>query len=357
MLTLPNAHITLTPRAAVLGPLAVTIAASAATRELDAEAGTIPAVEVPIALSVEGTYEASGVEAIETRAIGEVVFSTPDQEFAQEIEAGTRVYTPAGTEFETTEAVVLPRSDGSSPVQVNAPVMAVESGEDSNVAAQAISIVPSLESQDISVSNPEPTSGGRFDQTTVILASDYDAAAVDLQNRLAGQLAAYLRDPANTPAGLTLFTETARLGPVTNRPSGDELVGKEASDFKLSGSVAAQVLAVDERLVDEVARSRLLAMLPAGSTLLTGSLAMTHGEGTVDGDRILFSSTASGTSYPLIDADQLVTRIAGLPVSDAQAILDGFGTATVNVWPGFLSDLPNDHERIMLDVTEASTTE
>jgi hypothetical protein len=60
---------------------------------------------------------------------------------------------------------------------------------------------------------------------------------------------------------------------------------------------------------------------------------------------------------PVIDPEALLARIAGLPVSEAEAILDGLGTATVNVWPGFLGDLPNDRERITLDVLEASAME
>ena len=60
---------------------------------------------------------------------------------------------------------------------------------------------------------------------------------------------------------------------------------------------------------------------------------------------------------PIIDPGALLDRIAGLPVSEAQAILDALGTATVNVWPGFLGDLPNDRQRITLDVLEASAME
>ncbi len=354
---LPTAQITLQPRLTALGPVAIPVTASAAVAEVDVEAGAIPAVVVPITLSVEGTYRAGGIEAIATQASGEVVFSSPDQEFAQEIVAGTRVQTPAGTEFQTTAPVVLPRSDGQAPAEVRAPVEALVSGEEGNVPGEAISVVPSLESQGISVNNPEATSGGRFEETPVVLAADYDAAAVDLQNRLAGQLAAYLRDPANTPPGLTLFTETARLGPVNHQPRAEDLLGSNAPEFTLSGSVAAQVLAVDETLVDEVLEDRLLGALPEGTTILPGSVSLGHGEGRVDGERIAFEGTAAGTGYPLFDTDRLLEQVAGLPVSEAQAILEAIGTTTVTVWPDFLGDLPDDRERITIDVIEASTTE
>ena len=61
--------------------------------------------------------------------------------------------------------------------------------------------------------------------------------------------------------------------------------------------------------------------------------------------------------YPLVDADRLIERVAGLPVSEARAILEEFGIASVSVWPGFLENLPADGDRIEFAVTEPSTTE
>ncbi len=67
--------------------------------------------------------------------------------------------------------------------------------------------------------------------------------------------------------------------------------------------------------------------------------------------------TATGQTVTVVDPDRLLETIAGLPISEAQAILEGLGSATVNVWPGFIGDVPNDLQRITLDVEEASTTE
>ncbi len=150
---------------------------------------------------MRGTFSASGSTTVETRAVGEVVFSSPEQPNEQAIPAGTRVKTPAGVEFQTTRAVTLPPTD-ADPAEVTAAVEAMSSGGEGNVPAGAISVVPSLEGQGISVSNPAATSGGRFEERPQVTAADYDAAAVDLQNRLAGALVAHLRDPANTPTDL-----------------------------------------------------------------------------------------------------------------------------------------------------------
>jgi hypothetical protein len=353
----PTAEITLTPRVAGLGPLSVEVTAAAAIDAPDPVAGTIPAAVMSIPLSTENLYRSSGIRSVETRATGKVVFSSPLQEINQDIRAGTRLQTPAGTEFRTTETVTLPRSISGTPATVSAPIEAIAGGEVGNVPAEAISIVPSLEVQGISVSNPEPTSGGRFEEDPLITAADYDAAAVDLRNRLSGELAAYLRDASNVPEGLTLFAETALLGQVVLMPPARELVGATAPEFELAASAAASALAVDESAIGTVLRARLDMALPDGMRLLDGTVSVEHDEGTVEGDRIAYLGTATARMTPIIDAEELALRMAGLPVSEAQAILDGLGTATVNVWPGFLGHLPSEREHISLDILEASATE
>jgi hypothetical protein len=354
--TLPTATITLQPRVSALGPLELAVVALPTIAELDVAGGRIPAVTLPIPLDVGGRFSASGSETIESRASGEVVFSSPQQLAEQLIPAGTRLQTPGGVEFETTQTVTLPPTqDGAS--QISAPVEAILSGEDGNVPADAISVVPSLAEQGISVRNPEPTGGGRFVQSPRVTAEDYDAAAVDLQNRLAGALVAYLRDPANTPGDLTVFAETAQLGQVSYTPAFDDLVGAATAEFELSGEAVAGVLAVDDGLIDEVTRARLQAALPQDMTLLADSVKLEHGEGIAEGQGIQFEARGNAAMYPLVDADRLIERVAGLPVSEAQAILEEFGIASVNVWPGFLENLPADGDRIEFAVTEPSTTE
>jgi hypothetical protein len=135
------------------------------------------------------------------------------------------------------------------------------------------------------------------------------------------------------------------------------VVGSKAAEFRLSGAIEASVLGVDEELVLELARDAVRAQVPDGMALLPGDLAVEASEGVAEGDRILFESSARGTAYPVVDADELLSRIAGKPVSEAQAILDGIGSASVSVWPDFLADLPGDPSRIRLEVVEPATAE
>lgn len=348
---LPTADITIVPRVGSVGPIAVAVTAASGVEEVDVEAGEIPAVAIEIPLRVEGAFPAGGSEAVESRASGEVVFSSAEQSFDQDVAAGTRVLTADGVAFQTTEPVVLRRPPGGSgPSRVRAPVEAVEPGPDGNVPEGAIDVVPSLQSQGISVTNEEATSGGSRQETPIVTEEAYEAATVDLQNRLAGALATRLRDPESVPEGLTLFAETARLGPVTHRPEGDAVVGSRTDEFTLTSTATAQVLAVDEALVDEVAAARLAMEAPPGTALVAETVVTEAGEGTARGEIISYAAIAEGDAVVVVDREAVIERIAGLPVSEARSILEAFGTVTVTLWPDFLTDLPSDGGRITLDI-------
>jgi hypothetical protein len=252
----------------------------------------------------------------------------------------------------------MPRvASGRGPGQVTVGVEALVPGAEGNVAAGEISLVPSLAAQGITVSNPEDTSGGRYEETRFVTQEDYDSALADLHNRLVGELAARLLDPERLPEDLTVFRGTAEPGTVELRPSADELVGSRIAEFTLAGELAAHVLAVDERSVDALARSIVLAELPEGMAVLPGQLSVETGDGVAEDSGIRFDGTASAVAYQVIDEDDVLARIAGLPVSEARAILEDIGATTVSVWPAFLGDLPGDPGRIRLQVLEPSSTE
>jgi hypothetical protein len=343
-----------------VGPLEIVITALPGVVEPDPASRQAPAVRVPVPLRVEGTFRASGSERVESQATGSVVFSASSAALTTgvEIQAPTPVFTDDGIEFRTTRSVTLaPTAAGEGVAEVSAPIEAARPGPDGNVPAGAIDSVPSLAAQGITVTNPEPTSGGSLEETPVVTRQDVEAAAVDLENRLAGELAAHLRDPAAAPQGLTLFPETADPGPVRHSPSIEELVGTRASEFRLAGQIDAHVLAVDESVVAELAEAALRAEAPQELAILPDEVQVETSPGSPEGDGITFRTTASASAYEPIDSDAVRARIAGLPVSEAQAILQDIGATTVSVWPEFLGDLPGDPARIRLHVLEPSTTE
>ena len=260
-------------------------------------------------------------------------------------------------EFRTTETAYLrPSTDGTS-VDALVSVEAVVDGTAGNVAAGAIDSVPSLEAQGIDVTNPEATAGGHFEEDLVVTREDYDAAAVDLQNRLAGALTTFQQDPTGIPEGLSVFAETARPLGISFEPPVDELVGAAADEFRLSGTMEAEVLAVDEEAISAMLASALAEEVPAGMAVLPDTLSLETYGGVVEGAGIRFDGQARALAQQVIDQADIVARVAGKPVSEARAILEEIGATTVSVWPEFLGDLPGDPSRIRLEVRAPSTTE
>jgi hypothetical protein len=354
---LPSASITIEPDSATLGPILVSVKAAAEADVIDVARGEIPAVAISIPLTVKATFPASGRETSETAARGVVVFSSAEQAVEQPIAAGTRVATAEGVEFQTTQGVALrPSVGGPGPAEVRVPIEAVVAGPEGDVEAGTITRT-SLGEFGISVTNPEPTTGGDRQQTPYVTQADYDAAAIDLQNRLSGELARQLRDPSIVPEGLTLFAETARLGSIEDRPAADVIVGSSAPEFELTGVTTAHALAVDETLIGDVTAARLAAEAPEGMALRPETVRTEAGTGTARGDAIDYAASATGTAYSVVDPDALAQQVRGLPVSDARSILDRYGTASVTVWPDFLGTLPEDADRIDVVLKGPSTSD
>jgi hypothetical protein len=78
------------------------------------------------------------------------------------------------------------------------------------------------------------------------------------------------------------------------------------------------------------------------------------GVGSVRGDEVSYAAVAHGDAYPLIDAATLLAEVRGLPISEARAILQRYGSADVSVWPDFVGNLPEDQGRISLAVEAPS---
>jgi hypothetical protein len=353
---LPTARITIRPLVRPVGPITVKVTADPAAETVDTERAVVPVRVIEIPLSVRGTFRASGTEPIQTRASGEVRFSIPEAPFEDDIPPRTRVSTPDGVEFETTEGARLRPSDqGDGSWVALAPVEAVRVGPEGNVPAGSITVVPSLEALGIGVVNPAETTGGSRQEIPVVTQDDYDAAVVDLQNRLTGKLAEQVTAGV-APAGFIAYPESAARGEVTSLPIAEAVVGQPLERFELAADALATVLAVDPTKVSEVARAHLTGQVAEGEALIEGSLRTEPGQGVVEDGRIRFEAVATGQASPRIDRGRVVDLVRGARVSDARSILTDFGEATVTVWPEFWGDLPQDGSRIEL-IIEASESE
>ncbi|HVM30509.1 MAG TPA: baseplate J/gp47 family protein [Candidatus Limnocylindrales bacterium] len=350
---LPTATVTLRPHLIDVGPISGVVVADPRVAVVDAGEGVIPAQRIELRVAIGTEVPATGSEVTTIRATGSVRFRSENTVSPVEIPIGTRVATDSDVAFETTAAVTVPRANfgTGTPGRVDAPVRAVRPGPRGNVPANAITVVPrALAEQLVFVNNPQPTSGGARQTTTVVTEEDYRTAFEALRAEVPGQLADQIADPGNTPRGLTLYPASAQLGAVTGEPAESEVVGSAQESFELSVSATAVVLAVNEALVDEVLVEQLRALVPADATLLDQSTEASHTPGEASDGTIDFSATANARAYRQPAREALVDEIRGLPLSEARAIISRYGDAELSVWPDFIDRVPDSPARINLTI-------
>lgn len=182
MLTiLPRAEIRLQPRRA---PQEIEIKVRASENFTTYNlSGDLPLHSSLIIVEGRDSIPTSGtIDIPEGTAVGEVTFTNLTGD-AITIPEGTRLISSQGVseEFATTSEAELPAGAGST---ANAPVTALNPGEEGNVAAGIINVVDGPLGLTITVTNPEATSGGNNRRGPGPRESDY----TDLRSRLVASL-------------------------------------------------------------------------------------------------------------------------------------------------------------------------
>ena len=311
----------------------------------------IGTVEATAPVTATGTYP------IQVAATGTVVLY--NWTFAPvTVPAGT--FVAAGEQaFATQAEVVVPRGRLTGDGRIGAgdiavAVAAAVAGPAANVGPGAINVVVNEgidqqlrgfpENPERRVDNPEATAGGVDDTGTEIVQQDVDAATASLVGALDAAVAdalgatgdAVYADPAEPPA------------PVIEGLDG--LVGtRDQASAEISGTLAYDRLSVDRSEVIALASERLLgdaAVLPPGHELLASETEVTIGDARQDGEALIVAVTVTGSSTPAIDPDEVIDRVRGLSVDEAEAALADLGTPTVELWPGWVSSVPENDWRI-----------
>jgi hypothetical protein len=357
-LFVPTATVTLQPKMTAVGPLTATVIADPTVAVVDASAGLVPATEISVPVVASDTFSATGTVVTLTAAGGRVRFSSQNTFVAVPVPAGTVVSTASGIDFETTESVTVPVANFNTqtPGTAMADVVAQQRGAKGNVPGNTIKRLPeSLSNLLVSVRNPQPTTGGSRTEDSVVTQDDYEAAVAQLTAQLDPLLAAALADPATTPHGLTLYPATAQLGPAEPDQQASDLVDTHSATFDLQLTASGTVLAVNEELVDEVARTQLEALVPSGTTLLSATINTTHALGEVLGNTIRYNASGLAQSWRPPVGEDLVTQISGHSVTEARTIMEKYGSVEISIWPDFIDRLPDDN-RIRLTIVPPQET-
>ncbi len=350
---LPSASVVVTPVAVPIGPVDFVVRADPDATSVDADGGVIPATRLSQDFTASDEFKTTGVKVVQKKATGQVTFTSKNTFLLVTVPAGTSVRTGSGIAFVTTQSVTIPKASFTTgPALKDVPITAVRAGPASNVDPGTIIVLPAdIKDLLITVTNRDATSGGSRQESPQVSQKDVDAAVAQLGKDLAAQFDAWAAAPDDLPEGTTAFPTTGHLGTPVATPDPTTLVGLEQPTFQLAATATGTVVAVDTKLIDQVAAGRIAANVPSEHALKDGSVTSKHDGGQADGDLVDFRVTANAQAIPVLDAAVLREQIKGKSVVDAKRLLERYGSVTISTWPGFVSSIPTLDARLDLTVT------
>ncbi len=358
-LVLPSASIAVTPRREPI-TVDLTVSADPEATGVDASAGVVPAIRLEVPVQASQTFTTTGVHVEQTTASGEVTFSNYNPVSSNAVPAGSIVSTEGGIRFRTLAGVTVPAGTFVLPNVIpstrRVAVQAVRPGPDGNVPANAIRVVPQGENPDfLKVNNADPTDGGSKTETPQVSQAEVAKAVATLQTQLQKNFDDAIASGAGAPPDATLFPDTAVLGPSTPSPDPATLVGQAISAYDLSLTATGTVIAVDPTPVRQIAEQQLQGRVGADHRLVDGSIDIEVGEGSVGEDgQVTFQATARAERVPILDAAMMRSLVKGKTKVEAEAALAPYGSASVVLWPDWVSTVTGVDGRLDLSVKDAS---
>lgn len=307
--------------------------------------GDLPTRHITAEVTESGAGTSSAV-TLTTYATGTVVFSfyngcTRECAGSIRIPVGFDVATAAGVHYLTQAEALFPFLTSSRPI----PVTAAYPGPAGNAAAGTVTVIN--KAGDLTVTNPQPITGGTSRTTHLILQRDYDKAAADLETRVL------------TDAQYVLGTNGRDLNYEWDSPPSyivvsDHAVGDESPTFTLTASVSLSAHGFSDTTARQLLQARLTSQLAPGESLVPGTIRTNYSVLNVSQDgEVEVIGEADGTAIPAVNAQVLRQVIASLSPAEARTFLEGAVPGSrVDIRMGLpqLSRLPANPDHINLVV-------
>ena len=356
LIFLPSADVILTLRQDPVGPMTLSVKVDPNVAAANDQAGVVPGLNKAFSVHASGTYDATGVNVIETAAKGTVTFTSINTVSAVPVAAGTQLSTAAGIAFATTATVSVPKATVSSdykltPGVVDAPVQAVTKGTSGNVAAGLIVRVPSdLAPFQITVKNAGPTTGGTHTETPKVQKADVDGAQADLWAQLQANFQTAIETPSALPSGSTMFTQTAKLGVATCNPDPLGIAGQGVASFQIDCQDTGTVIVANMASVSDLAKRRIRAAVKAGYSLVDSSVVAKAGIPETQGSIVVVPVTVQAIQVPVVDVNKLRSAIEGKSLTEARTLLEQYGKVEISLSPSWASTVPTFDFRVDIQV-------
>jgi hypothetical protein len=320
-------------------------AAAYATLTGSRGAGDLPTRHITAQVTEKLTGDASPV-TLSTYATGFVVFSfyngcTYDCRGEVMLPAGFDVATAAGVHYKTQAQAFFPFLSSSRPT----PVIAVNSGPSGNAAAGVVTEINNP--GPLTVTNPQPITGGTSRNTHVVLQKDYDAVRAQLTVTATSDAQASMLGKIG---GLRYVADGKPAVTVTS----DHAVGDEIATFTLTATISLSANGFSDARARQLLRSALSAQFLAGEAVAPDSVSTDYSilQMTPDG-QVVVIGTASGSATRSVATEPLRLLIASSSPDQARKTLESAvpgARVDIRVGPFGLPWLPADPNRIRMIV-------
>jgi hypothetical protein len=287
------------------------------------------------------------------RATGSVKFSLSCFLCSETVPKGWIVETnDASKKYATQKSVTLTGPVGSATVAV----VAVDAGASGNTDRDTIRKIDQNTSDNLGVTNPDPTTGGLDARTaTVIQQSDIDS----IRDVYAKDAVPQVTDQLN---GKAQGQKIVLVGSgVQATATADHKVGEEVPGFTITIKVVGDAVAFDEKAVQQMLKGFLQRKVPQGSQLTANGAILKYDpptDATADG-HITLNGHLSGFSTPIFLESNIRGHLKGMSPSKGRAFLQTLPNvvdARVTQSPFGLPWLPFFSSRITLKIQEVSSS-
>jgi hypothetical protein len=127
-------------------------------------------------------------------------------------------------------------------------------------------------------------------------------------------------------------------------------VDQEVETFDLTLTAEGTVVAADPSPLEEIGLARIEAEVPEGMELREGSAVVEVGEGTAEGQVIVYPVTASAEAVREIGAAEVRDLVKGLTAAEAEEALAPYGAAEVALWPDWATTVTTLDPRLEVTI-------
>jgi hypothetical protein len=356
----------------------------ASTNQQNTQQNTIPSQVLTYTASATGQGAATGtVQQGNQVATGTVTFSNKGSQ-PLDIPTGTLLSTSGAVAIQfvtTADALVQPDSSNSVPSVVPVPVQAQLLGDSGNVAANSITIVPPdsitriaqnnhipSTSVNLTVTNPNPTTGGGATNVPAVSSNDVNTLALVLHQQVQNEIKIWLAKVVlkGDVTGLLMPNVLGSPTPLrAEKVITTPTVGHSAPGGKFTGVLGVTVfmLVIRNAAIQAAGRAQLKAsalhMKPAAvlATQLPVTVKVTSRTASKDGTTLSITVDATGHIIQQVSTQEIGNQVAGKNVDQAksfitsgQAGIKGVVDTSIDIFPPFLGYMPFRPEQIHIIV-------